>query len=86
MGKGQEERQTVSLESRKAQGPQTTIQQLLIDINVVDQELPKGAPKIGQIPSKVKGFKQADASKNFQALYLRQFARPVIIEQHRTRA
>jgi hypothetical protein len=38
------------LKRRKSQGPQTTIQQSLIDINVVDQELPKGAPKIGQIP------------------------------------
>jgi hypothetical protein len=51
MGKSKEETQTVSLESRRAQGPQATIQQSLIDINVVDQELPKGAPKIGQIPS-----------------------------------
>ena len=49
MGKGQEETQTVYLKSRKAQGSQTTIQQSLIDINVVDQELPKGTPKIGQI-------------------------------------
>jgi hypothetical protein len=69
----------------KSQGPQTTIQQSLIDINVVDQELPKSAPKIDQIPTQVKGLKQADASKNFKALCLRQFARPVIIEQHRTR-
>ena len=71
---------------RKSQGPQTTIQQSLIDINVVVQELPKGAPKIGQIASKVKRCKQADAAKNFQALCLRQIARPVFIEQHRTRA
>jgi hypothetical protein len=45
------------LKRRKSQEPQTTIQQSLIDINVVDQELPKGAPKVGQIPTQVKGFK-----------------------------
>jgi len=56
MGKGQEETQTVSLESRKAQGPQTTIQQSLIDINVVRQQLPKHTAKIRQIVSQVKGF------------------------------
>jgi hypothetical protein len=45
------------LKRRKPQGPQTTIQQSLIDVNVVEQELPKGGPKIGQIPRQVKDFK-----------------------------
>jgi len=35
------------LKRRKAQGSQTTIQQSLIDINVVYQQLLKNAPKIG---------------------------------------
>ena len=34
------------LKRRKSQEPQTTIQQSLIDINVVYQQLPKNAPKI----------------------------------------
>jgi hypothetical protein len=34
----------------KAQESQTAIQQSLIDINVVEQELLEGSPKIGQIP------------------------------------
>src|SRR5258708_3555993 len=55
------------LTRRKPQGPQTTSQQSLIDINVVNQELPKGTAKIGQIPPEVKGLKQTDASKNFKA-------------------
>ena len=38
--------QTVCLKSGKAQGSQATIQQSLIDINVVYQQLPKNAPKI----------------------------------------
>ena len=54
MGKSKEETQTVSLESRKTQGPQTTIQQSLIDINVVRQQVPKDTPKIGQIVAQVK--------------------------------
>jgi hypothetical protein len=34
------------LKRRKPQGPQTAIQQSLVDINVVYQQLPKNAPKI----------------------------------------
>ena len=74
------------LKRRKSQGPQTTIQQSLIDINVVDQELPKGSSKIGQIPPEVKCFKQTNASKNFKTFCFRQLARPVIVEQHGIRA
>jgi len=70
------------LKRRKAQGSQTTIQESLIDINLVEQELLKGTSKIGQIPPEVKGFKQTDASKNFKAFCFRQLARPVIVEQH----
>jgi len=39
-----------SLERRKSQGPQATVKQSLIDINVVEQESLKGTPKISQIP------------------------------------
>jgi hypothetical protein len=38
------------IKRRKVQGSQTTIQESLIDINVVEQELLEGSPKIGQIP------------------------------------
>ena len=38
-----------SLERRKSQGSQATVKQPLIDIDVVHQQLLKGAPKIGQI-------------------------------------
>src|SRR6266702_3509728 len=72
-------------ERRKAQGSQTTIQQSLIDINVVRQQLPKDAPKIRQIASAVKGFKQTDAAQNFEAFRLCQLARPVIVDQQRAR-
>ncbi len=41
------------LKRRKPQGPQTAIQQSLIDINVVYQQLPKDFPKIGQITPQV---------------------------------
>jgi len=37
------------LKRMKAQGSQTTIQQSLIDINVVRQQLPKDSPKISQV-------------------------------------
>jgi len=76
-------RRAEDLKRRKAQGSQTTIQQSLIDINVVRQQLPKDTPKIAQIVAQVKGFKQTDAAENFQAFRLRQLARPVIVEQHR---
>jgi hypothetical protein len=71
------------LKSRKAQGSQTTVQQSLIDVDVVEQQLPKDASKIGQIAPQVKGFKQADASQNIETFC--QLARPVIVEQHRIR-
>jgi hypothetical protein len=67
------------LKRRKAQGSQTTIQQSLIDINVVYQQLPKDAPKIGQIAPQVKGFKQANAPQNFETFRFRQLARSVIV-------
>ena len=70
---------------RKPQGSQTTIQQSLIDINVVRQQLAKDTPKIGQIVAQVKGFKQTDAAENLEAFRLRQLARPVIVEQDRIR-
>jgi hypothetical protein len=54
------------LKRRKAQGSQTTIQQSVIDINVVRQQLTKDTPKIGQIVAQVKGFKQTDAAENFE--------------------
>ncbi len=73
------------LKGRKAQGSQATIQQSLIDINVVRQQLPKGAPKIGQISLPVKGFKQTDAAQNLEALCFRQLARPVIVDQQKAR-
>jgi hypothetical protein len=40
---------TLCLKSGEAQESQTTIQQSLIDVNVVDQQILKSAPKIGQI-------------------------------------
>ncbi len=40
---------TQSLERGKSQGSQATVKQSLIDIDVVHQELLKGAPKVGQI-------------------------------------
>jgi len=60
----------------KSQGSQATVEQPLIDINVVGYQLPEASAKLRQIASDVKGFKQTDAVQNPEAFALGQFAQP----------
>jgi hypothetical protein len=60
------------LKIREAQRSEAAIQQSLIDVNVVDQELVKGAAKVSQILVSIESFKQTDASQNFEAFGLGQ--------------
>jgi len=57
----------------KSQSSQATVEQVLIDVNVVGQQLPKASAKVRQIASGVKGFKRTDAAQNLEAFGLGQF-------------
>jgi hypothetical protein len=59
--------------SGEVQVSQATIEQPLIDINVVGYQLPEASAKLRQIASGVKSFKQTDAVQNLQAFGLGQF-------------
>ena len=61
------------LERGKSQGSQATVEQPLIDINIVGYQLPEASAKLRQIASGVKGFKQTDAAQNLEAFGLGQF-------------
>ncbi|SRR5216683_4116311 len=61
------------LERGKSQGSQATVEQPLIDINIVGYQLPEASAKLRQIASGVKSFKQTDAVQNLEAFGLGQF-------------
>jgi hypothetical protein len=58
---------TRGFERRKSQCSQATIEQALIDVNVVGYQLPKTGTKVNQIATGVEGFKQTDAAPNREA-------------------
>ena len=50
------------LERGKSQGSKATIEQALVDVDVVGHQSPKAGPKVSQIAASVKGLKQTHAA------------------------
>jgi len=68
MGKGQEENANGLLKrAGRPRDRRRRSKQSLIDINVVDQELPKGTSKIGQIPPEIKVSSRPTLPRIFKA-------------------
>lgn len=52
------------LKQRKSQGSQATVEQALVDVNVLGGQLLKAGTKVSQISSDIRGFKQSNAAEN----------------------